>query len=73
VERSEKIFEGIDHQGFVGRKMRRTGVHFGAMRPAYRGDLGVIGRNDDAVDFAHLAGNFNRPGEKRLSAQGMSW
>ena len=68
-ERLEKILQGVDHQGLVGGKMRRAGVHFGTMGPADGGNLGVVGRNDNAVDLAHLPGDFNRPGEQRFSSQ----
>ena len=64
-KRLKEILQGVDHQGLVGRKMRRARIHFSAIGPTDRGNLGVVGRNNDAVDLAHLPGDFNRPGEQR--------
>ena len=49
--------------------MRRARVNFGAIGSRDRGNLCIVSRNNDAVDFAHLPGDFDRPGEQRFPTQ----
>ena len=50
-------------------QMLRTRVDFSPMGPSDRGDFRIVSRKDDAIDLLNLPCDFNRPRQKRLSAQ----